>query len=342
MRALFVTYPRIGLGKGGLQVQIQRTAEELSKQDVEVLFFDPWKDQTPEVDIVHLFSLDGTLVYHARHAHKSGLPIVVSPVFNAFAVPPAIAVLRSRLSQYIPALYTDLRRAAETLRYATKVVALNEEESRLLGRAFGVENHRQAVIPNGVDVRFRNADPTLFRQHFGLSDFVLQVGSIEPRKNQLASIRAAKGQPFDLVLIGGASAGNEGYLEQCKREAGQNVHFLGHIQHNDPLLASAFASSRVFVLPSYSEVMPLTLYEAAVAGCHLITSHNVPVSAELSDRVKRVHASDSSRLRREITTALSTANASPHGVQAVRLASWQDVATQLKRLYNEASGALRN
>ena len=45
MKVLFITYPRIGLGHGGFEIQIEKTCQELRHIGVEVLLYDPWKNQ---------------------------------------------------------------------------------------------------------------------------------------------------------------------------------------------------------------------------------------------------------------------------------------------------------
>lgn len=333
MRVLFLTYPRFGLGKGGFQVQVNRTIEELTTLGIDVVRFDPWSNQLPGVDLVHVFSLEGTLVYHVRHASLHGVPVVTSPVFNVFSQSRLSTTLKVRTLSRIPGMFVDYRHAREVLNASTAVIALNEQERGTLRSAFALPDEKLHIVPNGIDERFFDASPALFHEKHSFRGFVLQVGSIEPRKNQLTTIRAVRDEPFELVLIGGVQPGHQGYYEECRRAAGPNVHFLGHINYDDPLLPSAFAAAAAFVLPSFSEVQPLTLYEASAAGCTLVVSSRVPISNELRDRVTTVPPSRVSSLRSALRRAVregETARRAPTG-----LLTWREVARRLIRRYEQ-------
>src|SRR5262249_55193271 len=138
-----------------------------------------------------------------------------------------------------------------------------------------------------------------------VQDFVLNVASIEGRKNQLSLIAAMKNLPYPLVIIGKATSEQEDYMNNCRKEAGSNVLFTGGLAHDDPLLASAYAAARLFVLPSSSEVMPLTLYEAAIAGCRVAVSRNVPIAPSIAPMIPTFDPSDIQELAACITREMA-------------------------------------
>jgi len=290
MRVLFLTYPRIGLNRGGLQIQIEETAKGLTELGVEVVFYDPWRNQIPEVDLCHAFSIDGAVLPHLERAAESRKPVIVSPVFSAFAHGAYLTRVKVLLSSSIPGMYSDLRRAQRILNVASHVIALNADEESLIRCSFpSVSSRRITVIPNGIDVRFATGNPEIFRAKYKLGSFILTVGSIEPNKNQLALIQAMKQLDSQLVIIGRANRSYSDYFALCQKEAStqKNILFAGEIPHGDPLLASAFAASELFVLPSFSEVMPLSLYEAALAGCKVAASDSFPLQPEVARYVSR-------------------------------------------------------
>ena len=53
-----------------------------------------------------------------------------------------------------------------------------------------------------------------------------------------------------IVLIGGSNTA--AYADLCKRISGERLHIIEHVPQ--PLLASAYASAAVHVLPSWMEV----------------------------------------------------------------------------------------
>ena len=82
---------------------------------------------------------------------------------------------------------------------------------------------------------FAEGDPAVFRGETGLADFVLCVGRFEyPRKNQLALVRAMKGESVPLVFIGGPDLAHTDYYEQCRAEAGPNTTSPPPTSHDHP------------------------------------------------------------------------------------------------------------
>ena len=336
MRVLFLTYPRIGLNKGGLQIQIEETAKGLTDLGVEVIRYDPWKNQIPNVDICHVFSIDSSMVYHVMRAVSLGVPVLVCPVLNLFDTRPVLSMIKQRLS-VLPGMYSDLRRAGRMLDAATLILAANTDEREMLTKLFKVDPAKFRIIPNGISVAFRNGDPHLFEKVHGIKDFVLNVASIEPRKNQLALVRAMQHLPYSLVLVGKASPENANYMEKVKAEAGTNVRFIGTIQHDDPMLASCYRAAKLFVMPSFSEVMPLTLNEAAVAGCRILASDQVPVSESIAALIRRFCPNDVEAITRLIDAEMRdpSINTIPHAVAA--MPTWNDICLQLTELYQEVT-----
>ncbi len=117
---------------------------------------------------------------------------------------------------------------------------------------------------------FSKASPALFRERYGEGDFALFVGRVEPRKNTLGLIRAVRSLGLRLVVVGEAPPECRGYLDQCRAAGGNAVDWLGPIVHENPLLASAYAASRVLALPSWFETPGLVALEAALAGSSVL------------------------------------------------------------------------
>ncbi|WP_232624310.1 glycosyltransferase family protein [Paraburkholderia ginsengisoli] len=86
-----------------------------------------------------------------------------------------------------------------------RVVANSKIGCDTLVRIFDLPQQKIVSVLNGVEQSFYEpVEPELFRSEFGIQDrFVLNVDNIQPRKNQLALIRAMKSLPeLTLVLIG--------------------------------------------------------------------------------------------------------------------------------------------
>lgn len=127
------------------------------------------------------------------------------------------------------------------------------------------------VVPNGVNVELFN--PNNIRLSPEMEKYkgsVLCVARIEGRKNQLTLLRAMKGLPWPLVLIGKPAPNHLSYFRQIKKEAGPNVHILGQIEHN--LLPQFYKVAKVHALISWMETTGLSSLEAAAMGCNIVVT----------------------------------------------------------------------
>lgn len=140
-------------------------------------------------------------------------------------------------------------------------------EIDVLKRDFGIENDC-FVIPNCSDRMFHNADGQAFTEKYGLMDFVLCVGRLSYRKNQLALINAMKETDHKLVFIGRKSS--EDYYQLCKGASTENVIYIDELKQHE--LISAYGAAKVHVLPSWFETPGLSSLEAGLSGCNIVTT----------------------------------------------------------------------
>ena len=335
MKVLFITRSHIGLTRGGLRRQILTTAQGLQKRGVEVIFYDVWNDRINDVDLCHCWSSSPDMIYHVEKARKQGKPVIISPVFGRFGESPWKLKIEYRLGNYLRGLFTPQKVIYKMFNACDRVISLNEEEARRLRQVFKIPEKNISIVPNGIHHQLSSGDPTLFQEKYGEGDLVLQVASINPNKNQLNLIKAVNGLPYRLFIIGPVTTGAEKYMKQCQREAGDNVVFVGELAYDDPFLASFYAAAKVFVLPSFSEVMPLAVYEAAQAGCNLVLSNTFPVSKLIKPWVYFVTPDNPGELKLKIQQAMESELNPELKKTALSMPTWQDVSDRIIRIYEE-------
>jgi glycosyltransferase involved in cell wall biosynthesis len=64
--------------------------------------------------------------------------------------------------------------------------------------------------------------------------------------------------------------GCEWYADRCRRAADGRVKFLGRLDHDDPLLSSAYAACGCLALVSWFETPGLVALEAGMSGVPLV------------------------------------------------------------------------
>src|SRR3989454_12678239 len=175
----------------------------------------------------------------------------------------------NKLSQVL-----DPYRLLEPLLLMSDVILPNShEESEWLRWLFPrIPKHKFEVIPNGVDLRFREGDPSEFRDRYKVEDFVLFVGRVEKRKNLLRLIRAFVRSRLETKLVVLGEVVDEDYFVLCKREATDSVLFLPPLPHDSTTLADAYKACKAVALPSYYETPGLVGLEAGLAGANVVVT----------------------------------------------------------------------
>jgi glycosyltransferase involved in cell wall biosynthesis len=262
---------------GGGENQLIQTARHLEAMGLPVRLFCSWTDRLERARLLHLFGMSREGLELAIRAKARGTPVVLSPI--CWFQPAALWNLERTWIRKVGGLAAwSLRRLCpklpgwrrELLALCDRILPNSHAEARQLRALFGVNPDRIAVVPNGVSSTFREASPELFRVRFGDGEFVLFVGRVEPRKNTLSLIRAVRSLRLRLVILGAAPPECRTYLERCRAAGGGAVSWLPSTDHEDPLLASAYAAARVLALPSWFETPGLVALEAALAGTAVV------------------------------------------------------------------------
>ena len=255
--------------QGGLEIQVRETIDALQRIGCHARLIDPFRERLGDFDLVHVFGAGSGNFRIVQTAKQLGCPVVMSPLiqpnWNRAYGRRAKLIDRvvGRLTRWgVSTEYGDLRRG---LAGSDRLYALGTTEKKCIVEAFEIDPAKVKVVPNGIPPRFFEAQPGPFLERTGLQPgFALNVATINPHKNQLALARALAKSGIDIVMIGECVPKQRGYLDEVL--AVPRTHYIGRLNYADPLLASAYAAAGVFCLPSYSEVMPLTVLESLASG----------------------------------------------------------------------------
>lgn len=296
---------------GGGEVQMAATAAALRAGGIDARAGSADRTDILDVDCLHLF---GSLPSHlplVDAARRRAVPVVLSTIawFDLASYWQSGRTPAGRVAACVQfcarALCPRLPSWRRRLYHAVDLLLPNSTaEAEQLMRYFGVRPERIHVVPNGADERFARASGNAFVEKFGVRDFVLMVGRIEPRKNQLGLIRAMRGTGVPVVVLGRAVPGHEGYFDQCRRAAGDEICFVDRFEHDDPLLASAYAACGCLALPSWFETPGLAALEAAMTGTPLVLPQGGCAKEYFGDDAPYVRPGDLEGIRRAVLAAL--------------------------------------
>lgn len=202
-----------------------------------------------------------------------------------------------------------------SLRRAQRVIAISESTKRDLVALFGAPAQRIAVVYGGIDPAFTPsrdpADLAAFRARRGLPEqFVLHVGTIEPRKNIARLIRAfararrAARLPHRLVLVGARGWKYAQVDQVIEQEQMQDlVLFAGYVPQEElPLWHRA---ADLFVYPSLYEGFGLPPLDAMASGTPVVVSNASSLPEVVGDAGLQVPPEDEAALADALARALT-------------------------------------
>jgi len=263
-------------------------------------------------------------------AHATGLvpcataaPLVVTVHDLAFVHEPA---------QFTRQGARVMRRSLEAIaRRADRVLCSSLATMREC-EAAGLDPATLRHVPLGVDpVDVTAADVERIRVRYRLpSEFVLFVGTIEPRKN-LRRLAAAMQRPdveLPLVIAGAAGWGDVGVSDVG------DALFLGFVPHAD--LAALYAAATVFAYPSEREGFGLPVAEALAQGTAVVTSAGTSTEEVAGGAAVLVDPFDVESIANGIVEALDrrTELAQPGRRRAAEL-TWKVAADRTLAVYRE-------
>jgi len=191
---------------------------------------------------------------------------------------------------------------------ASRLIAVSEFTKAELVDLLDVAPAKITVVPNAVEESFTADGPRAG------GDYVLAVGTLEPRKN-LARIAAAV--DGELRVVGARGWGGI--------DPPPNVTWLGEV--DDAELAALYRGARCLVYASLYEGFGIPVAEALACGCPVVTSRASAMAEIAGPDAVYVDPEDVASIRDGISRATA---ATPR-----RAASWTEVAAATKAVYEE-------
>ena len=198
----------------------------------------------------------------------------------------------------------------------------------------GFTPDRLRLVPLGVRTERASADHIeQVRKTFNLpSEFILFVGTLEPRKNLAKLVEALRNQP-DLppLVVAGATGWGD-----IAVEASDTVKFLGHIE--DRYLNGLYAAASVMAYPSLWEGFGLPVLEAMAQGTPVVTSEFISTEEVAGGAAVLVDPRSAESIQIGIREALADrASLSRRGLERAAHASWSKTAQLTAAAYDEVT-----
>jgi len=169
----------------------------------------------------------------------------------------------------------------QSARRARMIICPSEATKRAVIRLFSVEPERCRVIPHGVEAEFAlPVSPSLnaaVKARYALPDrYLLQLGTVQPRKNYVTSLRAIAripvGQRLPLIVAGGFGWKYDAVVDAVRElDLRDWVRFVGYA--GIPDLPALYQMAQAVLFPSLDEGFGLPVLEAFAAGTPVVASN---------------------------------------------------------------------
>ena len=325
---------------GGVRTQVLQTAHHLKLLGLEVdyIHFD---QKQFDYDIVHVFSAGPETIGIAKQTVDAGIKLVISPVFYSTRTAATISAalkVEKKISGIGSGIRSDFGIKSEICNWADAILPNTESELGLVKDGLKVDAAKLKVIPNGVESRFQYANPDLFVSTYGIKDFVLFVGQAGAERKNVIQLLKASNQIDSNVVIIGNFYDNE-YSKQCHEIANKskNVLLIDSLDHDDALLESAYAASKVFCLPSKYETPGIAAMEAALSGSQIVITKHGGTKEYFGDFATYVNPNSVSEISDAVNSKLNSEDSSELKNLIIANNTWEIVALKTLEVYQTFS-----
>ena len=328
------------------ETQMTALARALPEVGVAARLWRPWEDSLAEADCLHLFGAADEFLPLVEAARQYQVKVVLSPLsWLEESQRPSEPGLSSRgrtLARKVTAwagyvgrsIYPRWPSRQRRLYQSVDLLLPNfNAEAQQIIRQFQIPADRMHVVPHGADLRFAMAAPEPFVERFGIRDFVLYAGPIEPRNHQLGFLWAMREEDLPVVILGDAVPGCQWYEAECRRVAGTRVQFVPQIAHEDPLLASSYAACTCLVVAGGSGAPQQIALEAGMSGTPLVLFENGSVSEYFGHQAVYVKPDDVQGIRRGVVTAIARKRSESLAEHVRTYFSWNAAAKATREAY---------
>lgn len=288
------------------------TRLELTPEMTEVLptsFF--WKKLSSiwrQGPVVQQIQNDGIELYHGlsgeipRGIQRLGIKTVVT--------------IHDLIFLRYPNLYSHFDRKMHTKKFqyaathADRIIAISEQTKNDIIEFLEVDAAKIEVVYQGCHAVFKTEKTVEQQQEvqrkYKLPErFILNVGTIEPRKNALQIVKAIKDIDTNLVIVGRKTA----YYQEIQSYIGahelqEKVYFLEGLSLQE--LAILYSMADLFVYPSIFEGFGIPIIEALYAKTPVITTQGGVFPEAGGPSSMYVDPEDTIALQKAITVVLSS------------------------------------
>ena len=278
-----------------------------------------------------------------------------------FAPCPIVATIHDLAFEHLPQTFKrrswmQLRLTVRhTAKRAAQIITVSEYSRGDILKTYGIPHERITVIPEAAPNHFAPVEDEnelqRVRHTYGIAgDYILSVGSIQPRKNLTRLVRAFASLRRErtgvklpkLVLVGKKGWLYDETLRVIEESGvGDEILLTGYVSERD--LPALYSGAICFVYASYFEGFGLPPLEAMKCGTPVIVGDKTSLPEVVGDAGLMVNPFDEA----EIASALVRLIENPDlrdrlrvkGLKRADQFSWHDTAKRTLEVYKQVAGS---
>lgn len=249
--------------------------------------------------------------------------------------------LKKYLTRFVP----------KAVNKADRVIAISESTKKAIIKHYRVDESKIAVINPALDHAVYRPVPSRgvekVKNQYGIKkEYLLYLGTIEPRKNIASIIKAYSQLPdgvrskYQLVLAGGKGWLDDDIEALISNSNPGEIVKTGYVENKDK--PALYTGAEVFIYPSIFEGWGMQVVEAMACGTPVITADNSSLPEAGGKAAAYVKAGNDSQLTRAIQDMLK--NKSSYnmrvklGLEHAAKFTWEKSGSQLKTVFKDLGG----
>ncbi len=273
---------------------------------------------------------------------------------------PFVATIHDLSFEHLPETFKRRSRlqlrltVRHTARKAAQIIASSEYSRADIIETYGIKPERVSVTPLAAAEHFAPANQKEVERvckHYGIEgDYILGVGSVQPRKNLVRLIEAyadlrrtrTHAKLPKLVLVGKRGwLYKESFQAVAAHGLADDVLWTGYAPEVD--LPALYTGAQCFVYPSYFEGFGLPPLEAMRCGAPVIAGNRTSLPEVVGDAGLLVDPFNIDALAHAIAQVIDSdtlrAELRRKGLEQARKFSWQRTAQLTLKVYEQALAA---
>ncbi len=284
------------------------------------------------------------------HDHIYWEPNYILENFDGISIPTIYDLSHLRYPQFHPKerkQWLDDNLSA-TIENSTAIIAISEFSKQEIIDVFGINEEKITIVQPAVSDLFRqNHSPQTIQEihhHYQLpKQFILSVGTLEPRKNLTGLLSSYKKLPEKIkntcpLVIVGCNGWLSSEIEQIMNPLLEKGHVirLGYVsQQHLPIL---YAAATLFVYISHYEGYGMPIAEAMCSGTPVITSSVTSMPEVAGGCAQLVEPNDSEQVSIDIQELLENKSMRKNLIHSAKIKSadytWEKSADKLIQLFD--------